>query len=372
MSHARVVDRARIAALEVDIQKLERSIRAFRSEQSLIRARLNLYKYPVSTLPNEIVSEIFIHFLPDYPLCPPLSGILSPTVLTHICRKWREIALATPALWRAIPLDWILHDSASEAQLHVVEDWLRRSRCGPLSIRMDDDIYMSETPVDKILETLLAQRARLEHIKLVFPVSYLLNVTRPMPQLHELDIRIPQHDAAFPHSAALEEVPRLRAVTLDFSPPANFLPWSQLTSLTLVGTEPHECTPVLTQTVNLTYCKLVISGDNASVPNIRLPLLECLILVHLHVEEPPTRFLNVFIVPALRRLQVPEKFLRQDAAALACLILKSGCELREVCITGELIRSRRVWSGAFPSVRFSFNPDLTHWYGEKAHDAFEP
>jgi hypothetical protein len=33
------------------------------------------------------VSEIFIHTLPVHPRCPPLTGILSPTNLTHICRK---------------------------------------------------------------------------------------------------------------------------------------------------------------------------------------------------------------------------------------------------------------------------------------------
>ncbi|KAJ6504128.1 hypothetical protein C8R47DRAFT_1247934 [Mycena vitilis] len=35
------------------------------------------------------------------PTCPPLTGTLSPTLLTIICRQWREIALALPALWRA-------------------------------------------------------------------------------------------------------------------------------------------------------------------------------------------------------------------------------------------------------------------------------
>ncbi|KAJ6504124.1 hypothetical protein C8R47DRAFT_177927 [Mycena vitilis] len=57
----------------------------------------------IPTLPNEITSEIFLHFLPVYPRCPPLTGNLSPTCLTHICRRWREIALTTPALWRAMP-----------------------------------------------------------------------------------------------------------------------------------------------------------------------------------------------------------------------------------------------------------------------------
>ncbi|KAJ6562466.1 hypothetical protein B0H19DRAFT_1144629 [Mycena capillaripes] len=90
--------RARVADLEAKILDLERSLSALRTEKLQVQQRLDSYKYPALTLPNEIVSEIFIHFLPIYPLCPPLTGTLSPTALTQICRQWREIALSTPAL----------------------------------------------------------------------------------------------------------------------------------------------------------------------------------------------------------------------------------------------------------------------------------
>ncbi|KAJ7705931.1 hypothetical protein B0H14DRAFT_2415857, partial [Mycena olivaceomarginata] len=53
---------------------------------------------PVLTLPNEIISEIFVQFLPVYPLSSPSTGPFSPTLLTQICRRWREIALTTPLL----------------------------------------------------------------------------------------------------------------------------------------------------------------------------------------------------------------------------------------------------------------------------------
>ncbi|KAK6985206.1 hypothetical protein R3P38DRAFT_2574952, partial [Favolaschia claudopus] len=66
--------------------------------------RLNAYIYPVLILPTEIVFEIFVHFLPPYPHPPPLAGFNSPTSLAQICRQWRDIAFATPGLWRAIDL----------------------------------------------------------------------------------------------------------------------------------------------------------------------------------------------------------------------------------------------------------------------------
>ncbi|KAJ7885080.1 hypothetical protein B0H14DRAFT_2217607, partial [Mycena olivaceomarginata] len=97
------------------------------AEKFRAQERLDSYVYPVLTLPNEIVSEIFVHSLPVYPSPPPISGLLSPTRLSHICRRWRQVALTTPRLWRAISLP----DSYSVDRLKV---WLDLSGRLPLSI----------------------------------------------------------------------------------------------------------------------------------------------------------------------------------------------------------------------------------------------
>jgi hypothetical protein len=91
-----VEDRTRLAEIKTQIRDLERSLAELRAEKTLVQERLSSCTYPVLTLPNEIVSKIFIHFLPLRPLCPPLTGRLSPTTLTQICRHWREVAHATP------------------------------------------------------------------------------------------------------------------------------------------------------------------------------------------------------------------------------------------------------------------------------------
>ncbi|KAJ7629983.1 aspartic peptidase domain-containing protein [Mycena polygramma] len=97
-------DRARIADIDLQILELEASVNALKKEKTTVQRRLDAYTYPVLTLPNEITSEIFVHFLPVYPKAPPPIGPLSPHLLCQICQKWRDIALATPALWRAISL----------------------------------------------------------------------------------------------------------------------------------------------------------------------------------------------------------------------------------------------------------------------------
>ncbi|KAJ7661919.1 hypothetical protein DFH06DRAFT_1129098 [Mycena polygramma] len=130
-------DRSRIAEIDSRILELERSLSGLRAQKTLAEDRLESYKYPVLTLPNEIVSEIFIRFLPVYPICPPLTGVLSPTSLTHICRQWRQIALTMPELWRAIAL---LENDASLEHPHqygsISNMWLQRSLFTPLSIHI--------------------------------------------------------------------------------------------------------------------------------------------------------------------------------------------------------------------------------------------
>ncbi|KAJ7483427.1 hypothetical protein FB451DRAFT_1439469 [Mycena latifolia] len=95
-------DRARSANIGAHIAELERSLHSLKQERDILQRRLEAYTYPVLALPNEIVSEIFVHFLPVYPERPPIIGRLSPVTLGEICRKWREIAFSTPTLWRGI------------------------------------------------------------------------------------------------------------------------------------------------------------------------------------------------------------------------------------------------------------------------------
>ncbi|KAJ7704542.1 hypothetical protein B0H17DRAFT_1224669 [Mycena rosella] len=91
----RAADRARVERLEAQILELQHTLGALQQEKDLVQGRLDTYTYPVLTLPNEIVSEIFVNFLPVYPQRSPLSGPRSPALLAQICRKWRAIALET-------------------------------------------------------------------------------------------------------------------------------------------------------------------------------------------------------------------------------------------------------------------------------------
>ncbi|KAJ7909675.1 hypothetical protein B0H13DRAFT_2661361 [Mycena leptocephala] len=346
-------DRARVADLEAQISYLERSLSALRIEKTLVQERLKSYKYPVLELPNEIVSDIFMQFLPPYPLFPPLIGPLSPTLLTQICRRWREIALGTPALWSAITS---YHDSINipfDLAIHAFDIWLSRSHCCPLSLR----ISPSSGQLD-VLAAVAPHRSRWEHLKLSSWPSHLTILDGPMPLLRYLDLQLLDSSA---HAVSCGEVPLLRTVVLNYNAASSIiLPWAQLTSLTLLRVYTYECVPILQQTSSLVHCKLELFGstNDDQLSDVTLPCLESLTLVN------PGRnlvidFLKTLIVPTLRSLEISEDFFYVSAIqSLTAFISRSGCKLEEVHITGPRSVPASSYLKTFPSIpRFSFSDE---------------
>ncbi|KAF7360560.1 F-box domain-containing protein [Mycena venus] len=350
---ALAADRAHIADLEARILDLERSIAALHLEKEAAQERLDSYKYPVLTLPNEIISEIFIHFLPIYPVCPPSTGNLSPTCLTHICRTWRDIALATPALWRAMSL------SGNRMPLNWPEVWLKRSGCCPLSIRMDEHADGVVACGSEVLGAVLPHCARWEYLTLRLRRPELFVAGR-LPLLRHLDL---EFDDSLPDGVITfheAEVPLLRVVTLDIIAFLNVvLPWPQLTSLTLRVISFDSCFPILRQTTNLIHCQLDLVHDHEEfgpLPDITLTHLESLCCNDDDYFGQMSNCIDPFIVPALRSLQVTERFLRPDPIDfLTLFVSKSGCKLQDVRIRGRRIVPEDLYRRAFPSIRFVFD-----------------
>ncbi|KAJ7044672.1 hypothetical protein C8F04DRAFT_593641 [Mycena alexandri] len=177
--------RTHAANLDIQILALERSLTALRAQRTMVQERLNSYIYPVLTLPNEIVSEIFIRFVPVYPERPSRDGIHSPNNLTHICRKWRDIALATPDLWRAMRLSiGYSSDIYLSRQLQELDAWLSRSRSCPFSFEVHSTFNSSKGAF--IFSP--ARTARWEQLKASFNTRRSFILETPMPLLRHLDL----------------------------------------------------------------------------------------------------------------------------------------------------------------------------------------
>ncbi|KAK7014328.1 F-box domain-containing protein [Favolaschia claudopus] len=322
---------AQILELENQIAALERSIDALRVAQKPAQDRLDSYKYPVLTLPTEIISEIFLQFLPTYPEAPGLFDDLSPTTLTHICRHWREIAITTPALWRSIDLR---HDDTM---------W-KQSGNLPLSIfALRNDLFpafLSSVP----------HRARWEHLNLELGDAHGLEAVKgPMPLLRTLKLFFSRGPSA---PLDLQHLPLLRIVKLDdYGSPSVILPWSQLTSLTLRSMYSDSCISILSQTLNLIDCTLSLWGRDALIKNHDLALPHLKTLVFEESSHIDVKLFRTLITPSLRSLELPEAFLgpHNPIASLRSFVLRCGCTLKELRIT-EGFSSEDAYRDAFPAI----------------------
>ncbi|KAF7376713.1 F-box domain-containing protein [Mycena sanguinolenta] len=343
---------------------LEHTISALRAEQAVVQARLDAYKYPVLTLPTEITSEIFINFLPTYPEPPPLKGLASPTMLTHVCRKWREVALATPALWRAIKLGD--PDIRHEQVRRISDAWIRRSGSLPLSIVINTNNrdFLHEI----FTEPLSMATERWEHLNLWVSLPCLPEIGAPLPMLRSLEFAVSTVGDVF----TFYEAPQLRNVILR-GRISSFvvLPWMQLTSLTMNYGGVNKIVQILTQTPNLIQCalSLVSTGDTdlddlsaEGLPDIPLPRLESLVVTDWTFRQtvPGFHLLQSFTVPSLRRLEVHELLLGTDPIyQLESFISNSRCALQEVCIwinDDHTTDDDDTYRSAFPSIpTFSFS-----------------
>ncbi|KAJ7623941.1 hypothetical protein DFH06DRAFT_1481780 [Mycena polygramma] len=342
-------DRARVAELQTRILALERTLSELRLEQSKLHGRLDAYKYPVLALPNkinEIVSEIFMHFLPSYPAFPQLIGAFSPTLLTQICRRWRNIAASTPQLWSAISFD-----DEGERDGDIFELWLKRSRHCPLSI--GDSSSPRPLGVPKID---------------INPPDIPDIFDGPMPLLRRLDLGV-EH-ILFPTAAGPVDFTRYDMLLLHtlvlggHAALRTIFPWTQLTSLTFPIAHPSKCVPILAQTRNLVHCELRVGGfrpgNRGPQQDIRLPCLEFLTFNH-RFGDPVTDFLLTLrvVVPAFRNLEIPESYLAPDPlGSLMAFVSKSGCRLEELHLTGQIVVPENSYGQAFPSLRISFGDDF--------------
>jgi hypothetical protein len=57
---------------------------------------------PVRRIPDDILCEVFVHTLPRVVTVTPSDA---PILLTHVCQRWRKVAIGFVLLWRQILID---------------------------------------------------------------------------------------------------------------------------------------------------------------------------------------------------------------------------------------------------------------------------
>ena len=200
-SSAESRDRIR-RAIDDEIISSKESTRVLRSRRNAVA--------PISRLPPETLAAIFSFLLTEW---NKNTCYLKWIRVTHVCRRWREVALGHPCFWSHICFTKLKSDGVAEifsrakmAPLHLEADFTTRFNWPqPMidAIGVDIEAHISHTrrlricgPLQSILERLASSAPTLESIfllhksnsssKVVIPVN-LFNCTTPSLSSLELE-----------------------------------------------------------------------------------------------------------------------------------------------------------------------------------------
>ncbi|KAJ7473165.1 hypothetical protein B0H11DRAFT_1343373 [Mycena galericulata] len=260
------MDGGRQGAIDAEIESLYERI-------SLLKAERNAMA-PISVLPNELLSQIFGFCAAD-----AFRSLHHTkwTRLIFVCKRWYELALASPTLWGYIYFIWLPSDRRILAQLNL-------SGAVPLTIRIGS-VYS----LDQVLP-LLAHARRIESLDVGGDIGCILGLMHSMghhdfPLLRSLSL-IPRDEGVeegpevhprLPPELLDGRMPRLSELTLSYID----APWQSLPplqSLSLKG-RPH---PVATETATHHPTFPVLLDVLRSSPQLHTLKLDMAIAPELH------------------------------------------------------------------------------------------
>ncbi|KAF7980871.1 hypothetical protein HWV62_36543 [Athelia sp. TMB] len=277
------------------LRDVDENIRYLLAKRMMLQNYIETHRGIVSSLrqvPNEILSEVFIHALPVFPF--RLSQNQAPLLFERVCKRWKDVSRSTPTLWSYISLsDYAYNIGAVERDLRYTSTCLARSGNCPLSISLD----IGAIPLNSItnylehpaLAMLTAHSERWHRLILQAPwevVRKLEILKGRLSLLSSMNLEIrglaEQHDATEFDVFAFS--PKLRHLelssefyTLDvgmFS-----IPWKGLTSLVLSHRQTDIVWGILLDCPCLVVLEVTINTDNnAPVQDVNLQYLRSLSL----------------------------------------------------------------------------------------------
>ncbi|KAJ7607869.1 hypothetical protein FB45DRAFT_947131 [Roridomyces roridus] len=169
-----------LASLDAEILRLQR-LRSLQQDRSDLLDYQRTHKSilsPLRRMPAEILAGIFLSSLPTVTELLDRESFQtedSPWVWTHICSRWRTVAISTPALWSLIAMDFVNYDYPLSAVTAHVE----RSRMLKIYFyaSVDADDISSQT---EMFRYLIQHSLRWEELHIVLTQ----NLMPLLPSLH--------------------------------------------------------------------------------------------------------------------------------------------------------------------------------------------
>ncbi|KAJ7368831.1 hypothetical protein DFH08DRAFT_796672 [Mycena albidolilacea] len=318
--------RRRLVKLDAAILEQELVLDGLQRDKTAVRNEL----YAIST--SQFRPFLFRQCLPTIDELREENGDfirrLMQIVLLGVCRAWRIIALATPALWTTVPIR-----SKDEA---FIDRWLGRAASLSFSMRFHARVL----PPRRMRDVIHRYADRMEYLEVRCKPSDIRELkldSAVFPLLRRVKIGVPEYQSE-PISVVnvlevLTNPPQLRAVVLVNGFEFYILPWLQLTKFE----GEMNALDVFRMAPNLVEVKCAVGYlRDSDVDVISLFRLQSLTVTGSSYGNPPTDLLDSFHLPALRSLHLSDTTKPIDLETLADFFRRSAPPLRTLSPSFDL------------------------------------
>ncbi|KAG2143806.1 uncharacterized protein EDB93DRAFT_1228660 [Suillus bovinus] len=315
-------------------------------------------------LPTEIIVQIFLYCIPEKAALTP-APFMAPMLLTRVCRRWREIAVDMPSLWRNLRLK--LGHGNWQQRAFCYDAYLRRSRGRQISLTLAECDDNNWAELRSLLQPYVNQISSL-CVWLSSGDSSFPLVISDFGGLEELVVYT---DSSNPVQAFAQLPPNMRTLKLldlwyNFQVLSSFKPlaWASLTHLE-VAVEGLDSFPCL-----LRLCPNLLSLSMIGIFTAAVETSETLKHTKLqtlrlsgdfHLQMSVIEILGLFndiTLPNLRVLEVRNlgKWAHEEFKAF---MTRSRCPLESLIFGGVVMTTDRQlaeYATLFPSLKIVTNP----------------
>ncbi|KAJ7635260.1 hypothetical protein FB45DRAFT_1057132 [Roridomyces roridus] len=309
------------AHLRLRLSEFNLLIAALTAERDALQAESDAIVYPILSLPPEITTEIFQQCVGHWVVHSPAEA---PLLLTQVCHQWREIALASPQLWRSL-------GSIRRFPGELLQTWLPRSGDLPLDCTFHCWDVAEAGPM---IEASFQHSRRWQDIVIGMPVASFSKLRLDevqFPILRKISFVVTQHpfEDLDSRTITLRNVPSLREVHIRTLPYVTFdLPWHQLRTLTLNVIPIGDCLSLLAGCPQLQHLNVATSGVATPHSPVTLLHLESLSADANTTPADGSSILEHLTLPRLQKLVVTAwNMVLQHATPMIDFTRRSACPL---------------------------------------------
>ncbi|KAF9457607.1 hypothetical protein BDZ94DRAFT_1272682 [Collybia nuda] len=230
-----------VKSLEQDIARTECMLTELRARRVQEISRIQAYQLAIAPhrkLPNEILALIFYHAA-AIPFVALWSNTQTQSIISQVCKKWRDISYGTPALWSDIVWGGGYSLMNNSKLLKTVEVALSRTASSPVVLNIKSRPGPLQASISSRILSLRAPQLRsLTMDRCTAPgFGPFLKLPRgSVDNLEYIDLEFEQgREWEGVYISVFQDAPNIRNVKLalprDFNPCSLNLPWEKLTDL---------------------------------------------------------------------------------------------------------------------------------------------